>query len=147
MGKLRGNLLPPFLAILFSALLCGIALVVSGANPLTAFGAMVSQVGEGTTAVDIVNSTGVYYIAALAVAIGFQMNLFNIGVEGQYRVAWPGAAVFGGSVALPPGSPALAITPPAALAGAAWAAMPAILKVTRGVNEVIAPIMMNRLAL
>ncbi|MGW5590888.1 amidohydrolase family protein, partial [Streptomyces sp. NPDC003857] len=30
-----------------------------------------------------------YYIAALAVALGFRMNLFNIGVDGQYRLALP----------------------------------------------------------
>jgi ABC-type uncharacterized transport system permease subunit len=35
----------------------------------------------------------------------------------------------------------------AAIAGAAWAAIPAILKVTRGVNEVISTIMMNGLAI
>ncbi|GLZ30327.1 ABC transporter permease [Lentzea sp. NBRC 105346] len=147
MSKLRGNLLPPALAIVFSALLCGLALVLSGANPLKAFGAMVNQVGEGTTAVDIINSTGIYYIAALAVAIGFQMNLFNIGVEGQYRVAAVVAAIFGGSFALPTGLHALAIIIVAAIAGAAWAAIPAILKVTRGVNEVISTIMMNGIAL
>ncbi|WP_199439536.1 ABC transporter permease [Umezawaea beigongshangensis] len=147
MGTLRGKLLPPALAIVFSALLCGIALVISGANPLTAFGAMLTQVGEGTTLVDVVNSTGIYYIAALAVAIGFQMNLFNIGVEGQYRVAAVTAAVFGGSVTLPPGLHALAILVVAAVAGALWAAVPAILKVTRGVNEVISTIMMNGIAL
>ncbi|MEU5691165.1 ABC transporter permease [Actinosynnema sp. NPDC020468] len=147
MGILRGKLLPPVLAILFSALLCGVALVVSGANPLRAFGVMVSQVGEGTTAVDIVNSTGTYYIAALAVAIGFQMNLFNIGVEGQYRVAAVVAAVVGGSIALPPGVHTLVVILVAAVVGALWAAIPAVLKVTRGVNEVISTIMMNGLAL
>ena len=33
----------------------------------------------------------VYYLSAVAVAIGFKMNLFNIGVDGQYRLAafWP----------------------------------------------------------
>ncbi|GAA2664471.1 MULTISPECIES: ABC transporter permease [Actinosynnema] len=147
MGILRGKLLPPALAILFSALLCGIALLISGANPLRAFGAMVLQVGEGTTAVDIVNSTSTYYIAALAVAVGFQMNLFNIGVEGQYRVAAVVAAVVGGSIALPTGVHTLVIILTAAVAGAAWAAIPAILKVTRGVNEVISTIMMNGLAM
>jgi simple sugar transport system permease protein len=75
------------------------------------------------------------------------MNLFNIGVEGQYRVAAVVAAVFGGSTALPPGIHALAIILVAAVAGALWAAIPAILKVTRGVNEVISTIMMNGLAL
>ncbi|MFS8105112.1 ABC transporter permease [Lentzea alba] len=147
MGHLRAKLLPPLLAIVFSMLLCGVALVISDANPFSAFAAMVTQVGKGTTLVDILNSTGIYYIAALAVAIGFQMNLFNIGVEGQYRVAAVVAAVFGGSFALPTGIHTLAIIIVAAIAGAAWAAIPAILKVTRGVNEVISTIMMNGLAI
>ena len=73
--------------MLFAALLCAVALLISGDNPLTALGVMITQVGEGTTAVDIVNSAAVYYLAALAVAIGFQMKLFNIGIEGQYRLA------------------------------------------------------------
>ena len=86
MNRIRTVLLPPALAVLFAALLCAIALVISGDNPLTALTVMITQVGEGTTAVDIVNSAAVYYLAALAVAIGFQMKLFNIGIEGQYRL-------------------------------------------------------------
>ena len=27
------------------------------------------------------------YLSGVAAAIGFRMNLFNIGVEGQYRIA------------------------------------------------------------
>ena len=57
------------------------------------------------------------------------------------------AAVVGGSIALPPGLHALVIILTAAVAGALWAAIPAVLKVTRGVNEVISTIMMNGLAL
>ena len=51
---LRTALLPPALAITFAALLCAVALLISGSNPLTALAAMVTQVGQGTTAVDIV---------------------------------------------------------------------------------------------
>ncbi len=101
-NRIRTVLLPPALAVLFAALLCAVALVISGDNPLTALTVMITQVGEGTTAVDIVNSAAVYYLAALAVAIGFQMKLFNIGIEGQYRLAACVAAIVGGAVALPP---------------------------------------------
>jgi general nucleoside transport system permease protein len=144
--RLRGSLLAPVLAIGFSALLCAAALLVSDASPVEAFGAMVRQVGEGTVAVDIINGAAVYYLAALAVAIGFQMNLFNIGVEGQYRVAAIVAAVVGGAVVLPPVLHPLLVIVAAVVAGAAWAAIPALLKVTRGVNEVISTIMMNAIA-
>jgi simple sugar transport system permease protein len=146
MGHLRGKLLPPALAIVFSMLLCGVALVISGANPFSAFGAMVTQVGKGSTLVDIINSTGIYYIAALAVAIGFQMNLFNIGVEGQYRVAAVVAAVVGGSIALPPGIHTLVIIIVGALAGAAWAAIPAVLRAFARTNEIITSLMLNYVA-
>jgi general nucleoside transport system permease protein len=147
MTKWRARLLPPALAIVFSILLCTVTLVVSGANPGTALSAMITQVGHGTTAVDIINGTATYYLAALAIAIGFQMNLFNIGVEGQYRVAAVVAAIVGGAIALPPGLHVLVILLVAVVTGALYALIPAVLKVTRGVSEVISTIMLNAISL
>jgi simple sugar transport system permease protein len=107
---------------------------------------MVTQVGEGTTSVDIVNSAAVYYIAALAVAIGFQMKLFNIGIEGQYRLAACAAAIVGGAFVLPPVLHTVVILVVAVLVGAAWAGVAAVLKAYRGVSEVISTIMLNFVA-
>ena len=39
------------------------------------------------TIVDTFNRATPLYISGVAVAIGFRMNLFNIGVEGQYTLA------------------------------------------------------------
>lgn len=146
MTRVRTVFLPPALAIVFSALLCGVAVAISGGNPFVALGAMITQVGQGTTAVDIVNSSAIYYIVALAVAIGFKMNLFNIGVEGQFRLAACVSAIVGGALVLPPGLHALVVMIVAMLVGAFWAAIPALLKAFRGVHEVIATIMMNAIA-
>jgi simple sugar transport system permease protein len=74
------------------------------------------------------------------------MNLFNIGVEGQYRMAALVAAAFGAWVSLPAPLHVLAILVVAMLVGAAWASIPAVLKVTRGVHEVISSIMLNSIA-
>jgi simple sugar transport system permease protein len=145
-GRLRSSLLAPVLAVVFAAVFCALVLVFSGANPGSAIGAMISQVGEGQVAVDIVNSTAIYMLAALAAAIGFQMNLLNIGIEGQYRVGAVVAAIVGGAITLPPVLHWLVILLVAALAGAAWVALPALLKVTRGVHEVLSTIMMNAIA-
>jgi ABC-type uncharacterized transport system permease subunit len=142
----RTALLPPVLAIIFALLLSSVALLISGANPLQAYGTMLSQLTRGSVAVDTVNLATVYYLAGLAVAIGFQMNLFNIGVEGQYRFAAIVAAIVGGALQLPPVLHTFVIIMVAALAGAAYAAIPAILKVTRGVSEVISTIMLNAIA-
>src|SRR5207248_4908878 len=61
----------------------------------------------------------------------------------QYRFAAVVAAIAGGSMKLPPVLHTIAILLVAVLAGMAYAAIPAILKVTRGVSEVIATIMLN----
>ncbi|GAB3579449.1 ABC transporter permease [Amycolatopsis endophytica] len=143
MTSWRTKVLPPLLAIVFSVLICSIALLISGSDPLQAYGTMIGQLFKGTTAVDTVNLSVVYYLSGLAVAIGFQMNLFNIGVEGQYRFAGVVAAIVGGAFALPPVIHVVFIIVVAALAGALYAAVPAILKVTRGVSEVISTIMLN----
>ncbi|MDQ0377404.1 ABC transporter permease [Amycolatopsis thermophila] len=143
MTSWRTKVLPPLLAIVFSVLICSIALLISGSDPLQAYGTMIGQLFKGTTAVDTVNLAVVYYLSGLAVAIGFQMNLFNIGVEGQYRFAAVVAAIIGGAVVLPPVIHVVFIILVALLAGALYAAVPAILKVTRGVSEVISTIMLN----
>lgn len=146
MNRVRTAVAPPALALLFAAGLCAVALLVSGDSPVTALVAMVTQVGAGTTAVDIVNSAAVYYLAALAVAIAFQMKLFNIGVEGQFRLAACVAAIVGGAVVAPPVAHTLIIIVVGAVVGAAWAGIPALLRAYRGVSEVISTIMLNFVA-
>jgi simple sugar transport system permease protein len=144
--RARAILLPPALAIVFAALLCAVALLVSGDSPITALTVMIEQIGQGTTAVDIVNSGAIYYLAALAVAIGFQMKLFNIGVEGQFRLSACVAAIVGGALVLPPVVHTIVIILVAVLVGALWAGIAAVLKAYRGVSEVISTIMLNFVA-
>lgn len=142
----HARLVPPALAIAFSVVFCSIVLLASGANPALALAEMVAQVGRGTTAVNILNTAGIYYLAALAAAICFRMNLLNIGIEGQYRIAACVAAIVGGSITLPYGLHALVIILVGALVGAAWCGIAALLKVYRGVSEVISTIMLNAIA-
>ena len=86
-------------------------------------------------------------LSAVAVAIGFKMSMFNIGVEGQYLFAALIAAVVGAQFSLPGPIHVAIILVVAMAAGAAWASIAALLKVKRGVNEVIATIMLNYVAL
>ena len=147
MNTWRARLLPPALAIVFSAVLCSAVLLISGANPISTLLEMIAQVGRGTTLVDIINTAGAYYLVAIAAAIGFQMNLLNIGIEGQYRLAACVAAIVGASVSLPFGLHALLIVVVGAATGAIYVGIAALLKVYRGVSEVISTIMLNTLAL
>ena len=47
--------------------------------------------------IDILNRATPLFISGIAAAIGFRMNLFNIGVEGQYLLAALVAAQVGGA--------------------------------------------------
>ena len=136
----------PTLAIAVSLLVTGLILVASG-DPLGETLRHVWNYGKQPRVIAVSLNQGViYYLSALAVAIGFRMNLFNIGVDGQYRLAAFSAAVVGSSFTLPRPLHVFVIIVVAMLVGAMWAGIAAVLKVTRGVSEVISTIMLNAIA-
>lgn len=83
----------------------------------------------------------------LAFEVALRAGMFNIGAEGQLALA----SLVGAVVAtnLPSGTPAIVALPivllVAASTGAAVAFVPAILRVRRGVHEIITAIMVNRI--
>ena len=108
---------------------------------------MVSHATKLETQIDILNyGRHRYYLSGVAAAIGFRMNLFNIGVEGQYLFAMLIAAQVGGLISLPQVLHILVIMVVAMVVGAAFAGLAGVLKVTRGINEVISTIMLNSIA-
>lgn len=146
LNRLGLNLVAAFVAAAFAGAVTSVILLIHGDSPTFVISQMWDYGTQASTELLIVNSATVYYLSAIAVAIGFRMNLFNIGVDGQYRLAAMLAAAFGGSVALPNGLRQIAIVVVAMLVGAAWAGLVALLKVTRGVSEVISSIMLNFIA-
>ena len=83
------------------------------------------------------------FVSGVAVAIGFKTNLFNIGVEGQYRLAAIIAAAVGAGVPGPGLVKIIAAMVSAMVVGALYASIAGLLKAYRNVNEVIATIMLN----
>lgn len=86
--------------------------------------------------------------SGISVHLALRAGLFNIGAEGQMTVASLAVGAVGASLA-PSVSPVVAIpllVACAALAGAAWALVPALLRAKLGAHEVISTIMMNRVA-
>ncbi|MGW1766546.1 ABC transporter permease [Streptomyces sp. NPDC002073] len=136
----------PVLALVSAFVLTAVVLLATGVNPIEPIRLMVENAGYEDVQVLIVNQTGTYYLAALAVAIGFRMNLFNIGVDGQYRLAAMVAAVVGAAVSLPGPLHILLIVLVAMCVGAFWAGIAGILRAKRGVSEVVSTIMLNAIA-
>ncbi|GAB2478958.1 ABC transporter permease [Streptosporangium sandarakinum] len=150
LGRVRlGGLLSlaaPVLAIVFAGLITSIVLLVTGGPPLETLGVMVDYGVQPRTMVLTLNYATTYYLSALAVAVGFRMNLFNIGVDGQYRLAALIAAAVGGAAVLPGPLNTVLVIVVAMLVGAGWASIAGLLKVRRGVSEVISTIMLNAIA-
>ncbi len=136
----------PAMAFAVAIALSSIVLVIAGHQPITAFTSMYDFGIQPENLVNIMNKSSGYYLSALAVAIGFRMNLFNIGVDGQYRLAAMCAAVVGAAVSLPKPLHIALIVVVAAAVGALWAGIAGALKVYRGVSEVISTIMLNYIA-
>jgi general nucleoside transport system permease protein len=140
------GLAAPVLAVAFAAAVTWVILASTGVDPAETFRQMYDYSQRPRTQVLILNSATTYYFAAIAVAVGFRMNLFNIGVDGQYRLAAMLSAVVGGAISLPAPLHAIVIIVVAVLVGAMWAGIAAALRVYRGVSEVISTIMLNAIA-
>lgn len=86
-------------------------------------------------------------MCALGLALGFKANVWNIGAEGQFTLG----AICGGGVALFWGNTLGSATLPAmliagALGGAAWAAIPALLRSRFSTSEILVSLMLVYIA-
>jgi len=137
----------PLIAAVAAVAVSSIALLISGNDPLDAFLEMWKTIDSTESVVLIINRAVPYYISGVAVAIGFKMNLFNIGSNGQYLLAALIAGWAGAEVSLPPLLHVPFIFLVAVSVGGLWALIAAILNVTRNVNVVVSTIMLNYIAI
>ena len=132
-------------AIVLALAVGSLILAVSGKDWAALFEKMGDNLADSEKLINALREATPLMISAVAVAIGFKMNMFNIGVEGQWLMGAFFGAVVGAQFSLPAPLHIAVIFLVAAAAGAAWASIAGVLKVTRGVNEVIATIMLNAL--
>lgn len=148
-ARLVPQLLAPVAALLVAAGISAVILGAEGHDALDVFRAMADSAGQPDTQVDVLNKAIPYYIAAVAAAFGFRMGLFNIGVEGQYRLATLFAAALGSASFtgwMPGPLRIVSMVLVAVAVGGIWAGVAGLLKVSRGVSEVISTIMLNAIA-
>ncbi|HDL84995.1 MAG TPA: ABC transporter permease [Candidatus Acetothermia bacterium] len=134
------------LAAAVGLIIGAILMLVWGYNPWKAYvalfqGAYGDSYGWASSA-----ASGVPLIlTALTFSICVRAGMFNIGAEGQVYIG-AAAAVTVGYFVLPGGLNLIVGLIFAMIGGALWSLGPAILKLTRGVNEVISTIMFNWIA-
>ena len=148
--RLLLSLLAGVIAVVAALVILAIVLAILGVDPFKAVGALFNF-GETPRAQSNqirawINRSIPLFLAGLAVSVGFRMNLFNIGVDGQYRIAAFAAALFAGQAWFPGPLNVLLTLVVAMVAGGIWAGIAAYLKVKRGISEVISTIMLNAIA-
>ncbi len=142
-----GAFVVPLLSILLAFIIGGIIMALLGADPFAAVkylfqGAFGSKANIGTT---LSKATPLIF-TSLCACFAYKCGVFNLGGEGQFLMGsmaafltayFTGMTGFGGIVvALLAGT----------LAGGIWGAIPGVLKITRGQNEMIISIMLNYVA-
>lgn len=166
-SSLRQALLVPALAVLTALIAGAIIIAVTdldtlplwGEDPGEAFRQTLSGISKAYKAL-FVGSVGSpraisetlfaatpLILAGLAVAVGFQAGLFNIGVNGQMHVGGMAGLWVGFSVTLPAIIHIPLAIAAAIMAGAVWGGISGILKARTGAHEVITTIMLNFVAL
>ncbi|MDR7468481.1 MAG: ABC transporter permease [Armatimonadota bacterium] len=135
-------------ATIVAGLAAGALLVFAfGHDPIRAYRALfVGAFGSVQDVLETLAFATPLMLTALTFAVGVRAGLFNIGAEGQMYVGAVGAIAVAGLIPLPPGVHLAAATAAGMVAGGLWAVVPALLKVTRGVHEVISTIMTNWIA-
>jgi simple sugar transport system permease protein len=166
-GRMRSTLLLPALAVITALLIGGLIIAVTdvdilrmwGSDPGAAFSETIQVVlgsyralfvgafGSVNAVSETLFAATPLILAGLAVAIGFQAGLFNIGAEGQIVMGGLGALFIGFTFDLP----AIVLIPMclvgAIIGGAFWGGIPGLLKAKTGAHEVITTIMLNFIAL
>ena len=142
----------PILILVSAFVTNAIIMLLCHYNPLEAYQAAVSGAfGNSRKFGETLVKSTPFLMTGLSVAMAFRCGIWNIGAEGQFLIGALTATWFGTKLApIFPQSPWIAVPlclGLAAFAGGVWGLIPAVLKVARGVNEVISTIMLNYVAL
>jgi ABC-type uncharacterized transport system permease subunit len=146
----KAILLVPLASFLISLFLTAILLAIFKANPFVTYAAMFKGAfGSWPNFTETLVKAIPLMLTGLGVLIAFRLKFWNIGAEGQLTfggVAATWVALFW-SPFLPPWMVLPASIMIGMLAGALWAGIPAFLKVSLKVDEVLTTLMLNYVAI
>ncbi|MEA2330118.1 MAG: ral nucleoside transport system permease protein [Thermoleophilaceae bacterium] len=138
----------PFVSVAIALVIAAILLLVTGHDPLTTYQRMAEVAFADTQALSsTVASATPLLLTGLAAALAFRVRVWNIGGEGQLyigAVCAAGAGIAVGGSGLAVALPAMVVA--GILGGAAWAAIPGVLRAYLNTNEILTTLMFNYIA-
>ena len=144
---LESNVLYTIIAIIAGLLIGAVFLMIAGISPVVAYGKLFSSIfSKPKYLVWTLVYASPLIFTGLSVAFSFRTGVFNIGAEGQFVIGGLVACVLGIVLKLPAGLHAIVCLVAAAAAGCIWSLIVGVLKVKRGIHEVLSFIMFNWIA-
>jgi ABC-type uncharacterized transport system permease subunit len=142
------QVLLPVAAVLLALVLCSGLVWLAGTDVLDAYALLfLSTFQTGYDLEDTLVKAAPLLFTGLAVAVAFRAKFWNIGAEGQLMAG----AIVAGFIGERTFLPAVTLVPlmilGAAAAGAAWALLPALLKVRLKVDDVVTTLLLNSIML
>ncbi|MCJ2082626.1 ABC transporter permease [Methylobacterium sp. J-090] len=140
------DILSPALAFAAAVVIGGVMVAALGVSPADAFVTyFVAPLSEVWSLQEIALKAAPLALIATGLAFCYRANLWNIGAEGHFVVGglaggWVGVATHGAAGFTLWVLPAMLVA--GALAGAAYALIPAVLKVRLGVSEILTSLML-----
>ena len=143
------NVAVPILSLASALIIGAIFLMLTGRDPLIVYeamfkGALGSRYGLAETVVKAIP----LMLCALGISVAFRMKLWNIGAEGQFYMGAFAASWLPLSFPeLPAGVMLPGMLVLGCIAGGLWGLLPAVLRAKWKVNEIIATLMFNYVAI
>jgi simple sugar transport system permease protein len=136
-------------AVLATLGITTLAFLLAGADPIEGYYQfLVAPLTSQFRVLEVLVASTPLLLCGLAVAVAFRAGYWNIGAEGQLLA---GAMAAGGLGMVLHDVPPVVAVPVmiagGALAGAAWALVPALLRVRLGIDEVVTTLLLNPVAL
>lgn len=141
-------ILQTIVAVIVAMLIGAVLILIVGENPLKAYSALLKGAfGSWPAIARTLRVSSPLILAGLAISVAFRAGVINLGVEGSLYLGAFAAALAGIYIG---GLPSAIHLPIALLVGAAiggvWAFVPGVLKARLGVDEIVATLMLNYVA-
>ena len=139
------NLLSGILAVLLALLAGALLILALGRDPVAAYGALFSaSLGSTNGLAETAIRTVPLALCGIGIALAFRAGVFNVGAEGQLFIGGISAAYVGTLLDGQPQLLALSLMAvAAAVGGALWSGIAAVLKLRFRSDELITTIMLN----
>ena len=138
------QILLPLGAVVVALLLCAALVSLAGVNVLDAYSILfLSNFASIYDVEDMLVKASPLLFTGLAVVVAFRAKFWNIGAEGQLMAGAVAAGFIGERMSLPAFSLVPLMILGAAVCGALWALLPALLKVRLKVDDVVSTLLLN----